>query len=185
MGLALIASLLLADLTPEQLAKVQHERDKALEEVKLKYGGKPSSELTQDERRDMIKDQREAESQVLEKNGVDAKEIARYEAKLSLDDRAATKAAKQQIEEKEKQQAAEKEKKAEPGEIPIQRGFNDANPVTLEEKTSNGAPVVEKGLPPEAQDDIAAAGGKSNNDEPLPEPAAPAKPAKGGKAKHK
>jgi hypothetical protein len=183
MGLALVATLLLADLTPEQLAKVQHERDKALLDVSKKYGGKPSSELTQDERREMIKDQREAESQVLEKNGVDPKEIARYEAKLSLDDRAATKAAKKELEEKEKREAAEKEKKNEPGEIPIQRGFNDANPVTLEEKQGNGAPVVEKGLPPEAQDDYNAASGGKSNDEPLPEPAA--KPAKSGKGKHK
>jgi hypothetical protein len=178
MSLALVASLLLAELSPEQLAKVQHERDKAMADVAKKYGGKQSSELSQDERREMIKEQRDAESRVLEKAGVDPKEIARYEARLSLDDRAATKAAKQQIEEKEKREAAEKEKKSEPQEIPIQRGFNDSNPVTLEEKTKDGAPVVEKGLPQDAQDDYNAAGAAANND-------APAEPAPKSKGKGK
>jgi hypothetical protein len=176
MSLVAVAALLLADLSPEQLAKVQHDRDKAMADVSKKYGDKKPSELSQDERRDMIKDQREAESRVLDENGVDPKEVARYEARLSLDDRAATKAAKQKIEEKEKRDAEEKEKKSKEGsgEIPIQRGFNDNNPVVLEEKQGNGAPVVEKGLPTEAQDDLNAA---QQGDAPAPE----SKPAKGGK----
>jgi hypothetical protein len=40
----------------------------------------------------------------------------------------------------------------------VQRGFSDSNPVTLEENNNpGGAPTVEKGLPPDAQDDQSAA----------------------------
>jgi hypothetical protein len=173
MSIIAVTALLLAELSPEQLAKVQHDRQKAMAEVSKKYGDKKPSELTQDERREMIHDQREAEDRVLEKNGVDRKEIARYEAKLSLDDRAATKAAKQQIEEKEKREADEKAKGGEKqggDNIPIQRGFSDTNPVTLEDKgNGSGGPVVERGLPQDAQDDYNAAGA-AKGDESAPEP---------------
>lgn len=185
MGLSLVAALLFAQVTPEQLAQVQVDREKAMAEVHKKYGDRQPSELSQDERREMIKDVREAEEKVLEKNGVDPKELARYEAKQSLDDRAATKAAKQQIEEKEKRDAEKKEKEeAERANQPIQvqKGFSDSNPVILEENQGNGAPTVEKGLPPEALDDQNAASGTDKADK-----ADAPRPTKsgGGKSKRK
>ena len=155
---ALLLALAADDLSPEKAAKVQKDREKAMADVAKKYGNKKSSELSQDERREMIRDQRAAETAVLDKNGVDPKEFARYEAKMSLNDRAATKAERERLDRKEQddKKAAEQQQSG-PREIQIQRGFDDNNPVTLEENNSGGGgtgqPVVEKGLPPEAQSD--------------------------------
>jgi hypothetical protein len=173
-----LALLLLAlgadDLNPEKAAKVQKDRDTAMADIAKKYGNKKSTELSQDDRREMIREQRAAENAVLEKNNVDPKEFARYEAKMSLSDRSATNNARALLDQKEVEAKKAAEQKAQQGngEIPIQRGFSDNNPVTLEEKTNaGGAPVVvEKGLPPDAQNDQAEAAGmgtgSSNFDEP-------------------
>jgi hypothetical protein len=187
MGLSLVAALLFGQITPEQLAQVQVDRDKAQAEVQKKYGDRQPSELSQDERRDMIQEQREAEDAVIAKSGLDPKELARYEAKLSLEDRAATKAAKQEIEDKEKREAAKKAKeeaeKVNPP-IQIQKGFNDKNPVILEDKQNTGSPTVEKGLPPDAVEDQNAASGTEKEKE-RGEAPKPAKPAKSSKSRRK
>jgi hypothetical protein len=168
--LALAALLLFAaDLTPEKAAKVQRDRDKALEQINKKYGNKKPSELTTDERREMIAEQRAAESAVLEQNGVEAKEMARYEAKMSLSDRAAAKAERERLDKQETE--AQKGDPDKPAEIQIQRGFSDSNPVTLEEKTG-GPPTVERGLPPDAIDDQNAAGARPADPAPAPAPKA-------------
>lgn len=157
---ALLLTLAADDLNPEKAAKIQKDRDKAMADVAKKYGNKKSSELSQDERREMIRDQREADSAVLDKHGVDAKDFARYEAKMSLQDRAATKAERERLDKKEQEDKKAKEQQSGPKEIVIQRGFSDSNPVTLEENQGQeGAPVVEKGLPPEAQQDQQEAAG--------------------------
>jgi len=54
----------------------------------------------------------------------------------------------------------------------VQRGFNDQNPVVLEEK-QGGTPTVEKGLPQDYADDQAQAG--------MTDSSSQAAPAKGGK----
>jgi hypothetical protein len=158
LALALALALLADELTPQKAAQVQHDREKALAAIAQKYGNKPSSELSQDERREMIRDQRAAEDAVLAKNGVDAKAMARYEATLSLSERAAEKNEKQRLEKKDaddKQAAEERERKSK--EVPIQRGFSEDNPVTVEQNGESGPPAVENGLPQEALDDQAAA----------------------------
>jgi hypothetical protein len=181
--LALILSLLAADdLTPAKAAQVQHDRDKAMADIDKKYGNKQPSELSQDERREMIRDQREAEDKVLEKHGVNAKDMARYEARMNLGERDAAKAELKKIEKKEEDdKKAAAEKANQPQEIQVQRGFSDSNPVVLEEKAQgNGPPVVEKGLPPDAIDDQNAASGGSYDDS-----AAPAAKSKSGGGKSK
>ena len=147
------------ELTPEKSAKIEREKTKALDAVDKKYGNKKPSELSNDERREVIRDHATAEREVLEKNGTSAAAYTRYTGHMNREDRAATKAADAKLEEKEKRAAAEKEKAAAAGpkEIPIQRGFNDSNPVVLEEKPG-AAPVVEKGLPQDYKDDQTAAG---------------------------
>src|SRR5438105_2637080 len=107
LALALCLTLAADDLNPEKAAKVQKDRDDAMADIAKKYGNKKSSELSQDERRDMIQEQRAAENAVMEKNGVDPKEMARYEAKMNLADRAATKAEREKLDQK-----VEEEKKA-------------------------------------------------------------------------
>jgi hypothetical protein len=95
---------------------------------------------------------------VLDKAGVDPKEYTKYIAKMNREDRAATKAAGEKLEQQEKEAAAKDAKKGGPKEIVVQKGFSDNNPVTMEEKDGDG-PTVEHGLPPEAANDQAEAGG--------------------------
>ncbi len=152
----LLVTLGADDLNPEKAAKIQKDRDTAMAEIAKKYGNKKSSELSQDERREMIREQRAAENSVLEKNNVDPKEYARYEARMSLSDRAATKDARAALDKKDAddKKAAEAKQQQGNGEVQVQRGFSDSNPVTLEENSNTGgAPIVEKGLPPDAQND--------------------------------
>lgn len=162
LALALLLTLAADELTPAKAAKVQKDRDQAMADIAKKYGNKKSSELTPDERRAMIQDQSAAETSVLEKNDVDAKDLARYEARMSKDDRAATKTERERLDKKEADDKKAAEAKAQAGtqEVQVQKGFSDSNPVMLEETNSgNGAPVVEKGLPQDAQDDQAQASG--------------------------
>lgn len=167
---ALLLALAADDLSPEKAAKVQKDRDKAMSDVAKKYGNKKSSELSQDERREMIRDQRAAETAVLDKNGVDPKEFARYEAKMSLNDRAATKAERERLDRKEQDDKKTADQQSAPKEIQIQRGFNENNPVMLEDnQAAGGQPVVEKGLPPEAQSDQSEASGAGTGPAPEPE----------------
>lgn len=162
-ALALLLTLAADDLSPEKAAKVQKDRDQAMADVQKKYGNKKSSELSSDERREMIRDQRAAEAGVLEKNNVDAKEFARYEAKMSLNDRAATKAERERLDRKEQDDKKAEAAKQQQGntEVQIQRGFNENNPVVLEENKGSGNVIVEKGLPAEAQQDQSEASGGS------------------------
>src|SRR4051794_35867187 len=168
------------DLTPDKTAKIERDKTKAMEDIDKKYGNKKSSELTSDERRAQIADRAAAEQQVFDKNGVTAKGYTAYTSKMNKEDRAATKAADAKLQAKEKADAeaaaaAKKQAAAGPKEIPVQRGFNDNNPVVLEEK-QGGEVVVEKGLPQDYQDDQSSAAGMNND--------APAAPA-AGKGKKK
>jgi hypothetical protein len=68
---------------------------------------------------------------------------------MNKDDRAQAKAADARLTAKEKAEADKKAAKAnQPKEIPIQRGFSNANPVDPEGK-QGGEPIVEKGISPE------------------------------------
>ena len=93
------------DLTPDQRAKLLNEQKKAAAAVEKKYGNKKPSELSPDERRAMAKEKAEAETQVLEKAGVDSKEFARSTMKMGRDEKADTDAAVKTLEAKEKEDA--------------------------------------------------------------------------------
>ena len=96
----LVAATAFADPpTPEQVAKIQHDVQKAQDEVDKKYQGR---QLSAEERKQQIKDRGAAEGTVLEKAGVDRKEYARASAKLSKDDRAAVESEKVKLEKKDK-----------------------------------------------------------------------------------
>jgi len=131
LALSLSPVALAGDISPDTAAKVTRERTKALEEVNQKYGNKKSSELSSEERRQMIKDQAEAVAKVLDKNGVDAKDFAHYEAKASKEDRAAAAASGKAMDQKEAddKKAADEKKKAKSVE------------------TSNGV-IIERGIDP-------------------------------------
>ena len=147
-----LATLLLAvpplagNLDPQKVAKIQREQKQAMDEVDKQHGNKKASEMSSVERKEVIRAQADAQRAVLEKNGVEAKDLARYTAKMSRSERAQAQAADKELEKKEtadKVAAAQK-----PAEIKIQRGFSNKAPVELEAK-DEAPPVVEHGLPAE------------------------------------
>lgn len=183
----LVVLLLGADpLPPDQAAAIALDQKAAQAEVQKKYGNKPASELTNAERAQMIRDQAAAEQKVLEKHGVDAKTWAREQMERSPQQAADAKAREQALAD-QRQKDAEAKARAAAGdqEVQVQRGFSDANPVTMEEKKGDGV-SVEEGLPSDAAADQAEAAGDSSADlaaaPDVSEKPAPAKASK-GKAK--
>ncbi len=149
------------ELTPEKAAKIDRDTDKALKAVDQKFGNKKSSELTGDERKQVIAERAAAEREVLARHNVEARAYTQYTARQSKAERAATKLAGEALEAKEKAAEADKAKESQaapaPKEIPIQRGGAGKDPIIMEEK-EGAPPIVEKGLPQEAKDDQTAAG---------------------------
>lgn len=139
-----VPGLVLAeDLTPEQLARIRRDEKAAEARVNAAHGNKKPSEMTNAERRQMIREQQDAIQEVMDKNGVSRKDYARQTARMGPKQNAEVEAAEKELEAKEKAAAA---KAQEPGEIQIQQGFSDENPVTLEEQEGS-LPTVEHGLP--------------------------------------
>ncbi len=118
-----------AELTPELAAKIQLEQKRALEKVSQAHGNKKPSEMSKDERRQVIQEEAAAQQAVLDKYGVSAKDYARYGAKQSRRERAATQAAEEALEQKERDEKSAPKKT---DEVEIQRGFDEKNPVELE-----------------------------------------------------
>ncbi len=166
------------DLDPKKAALIEHDQQKAYDEIDKKHGNKKPSELSSDERREIIHERAAAEQAVFDKQQVSPKDYTQYTAKMGLDDRAEMKDAAKQL--KEKDEAAAQKKEEPQKEIPIQHGFNDANPVVMDEK-AGAPPMVEHGLPQDAADDQAAAQGLTDSSAEK-RPAEPPHKAKGGKA---
>jgi hypothetical protein len=168
---SLLASTLAADaIPPDKAAAIERDQEKAQATVNAKYGDRKQSDLSPDERRAMMKESAEAEEKVFEKHGITAKDWAVNGVARSRGDQSQVAATKKDLADKEKAakeaekaQKAAAEKPKTPGEIPVQRGFSDSNPVVVEE-AKGGVPVVEKGLPAEAIADQEAASGGSGKD---------------------
>lgn len=131
-ALALVCTLAtlsaLADVAPEEAAKIQREQAKAREAVMEKYKGK--DKLSAAELRQQSKDLAEADKAVLQAHGVAAGDWVKATAKMSADDRAKVDAAKKQMT-AEEEAAAKKasDKKTAPGkggDIVIEKG-SDTN----------------------------------------------------------
>jgi hypothetical protein len=156
------------DLSPDTAASVDHDRKKAYEKIDEAHGNKPLKDMSQEERRDYYRERTRAQKDVLEKHGLDDKAYSRYESRLSNQEREDKKAAGERLEKKEKDDADKRAstKKTEENKEPvIQRGFSDHNPVEVESRTnSDGAPVVEKGLPPGEGDESAGKGRSTKSD---------------------
>lgn len=93
------AAAFAAPPSAEEMAKLQHDIQKAQSDSDKKYQGR---ELSPEEKKQQIKDRGAAENAVLEKAGVDRKEFARASAKLSKDDRAAVENEKAKLEKSDK-----------------------------------------------------------------------------------
>jgi hypothetical protein len=138
---------LAGELTPEQLARIRRAEKAAVDKVNAAHGNKKSSELSAAERREMIREQQEAVQKVMDEHGVTAKDYARQSARMGPKKNEQVAAAEKALEEKEKAAGAAKPPKdKEPGEIQVQEGFDEENPVMLEQE-EGAAPVVEHGLP--------------------------------------
>ncbi|MFL5357237.1 hypothetical protein [Archangium sp.] len=131
-------------LTPEQLARVRRDEKAAEAKVQAAHGNKKPSELSAAERRQMIQEQQDAIQEVMDKNGVSRKDYARQTARMGPKGNAEVAAAEKALEAKDK--AAKGTQEQGSGEIQIQNGFSEANPVTLEEQ-EGAPPTVEEGLP--------------------------------------
>lgn len=128
-ALVLSSSLAFADeLSPNQAATIERERKAALDEVNKKFGNKKPSELSNDERRQLISEQQQAVNKVYEKNGVTAKEFSKYEATASGSQRQAAKASGEAM---DKEAKAADEKKA-AAEKPSKNGTTVENGVIIE-----------------------------------------------------
>jgi hypothetical protein len=140
------------------------------------------TELTREERAQMIRDLNAAETKVLEKYGVSQREWARSSINRSRDQAEAVKQAAHAQEAREKADAekAAAAKKDEGREIVVQKGFSDESPVVLEEK-EGAQPVVEQGLPKDYESDQAAASEQDSLEKSADSPAPKATGAKSGK----
>lgn len=158
-------------LTPEQIASIRRDEKAAEAKVQAAHGNKKSSELSAAERRQMIQEQQDAVQEVMDKHGVSRKDYARQTARMGPKQNEEVATAEKAQEAKDK---AAKDAQAQEGsgEIQIQNGFSDENPVTLEEQ-EGAPPTVEEGLPAGEE---GLAGGAPGMTEDAPSPAA-SKPA--------
>ena len=144
-GLVLATSSLhAAELTPEKVAQIRRESEAEMKRIDAAYGNRPSSEMTNEERRAQIAARAEAEARILEKHGVDARTYTHYTLRMNAEERARVEAAEKALAAKEKAEAEKKKAAEGTGEIPIQQGFGENNPVDLEE-TPDAPPKVEYG----------------------------------------
>lgn len=166
-------------LTPEQIANIQRDEKAAEAKVQAAHGNKKSSELSAAERRQMIHEQQDAIQGVMDKHGVSRKDYARQTARMGPKGNAAVAEAEKSLEAKDKAAKAAQEQGT--GEIQVQNGFSEENPVTLEEE-AGAPPVVEEGLPVGEEGTAEAAPGMSEGDpgpaamnEPLPTKSKPSR----------
>jgi hypothetical protein len=142
-----VPGLSLADeeLDPEKVARIRRDEAAARAKVDAAHGNKKPSEMDNEERGQVIQEQKDASAGVLKKHGVTAKEYATYTAKMSREDTKAVAAAEARLEAEEKaKKDAEGKKQGEPQEVVIQQGISDKNPVMMEGDAS-GEPLIEQG----------------------------------------
>lgn len=173
---ALVLTFATGALTPEKAAEIQRDQDKAMAKIDAKFGNKKPSELTPDEKREIVKARADAEKESLDKAGVSAKEWARYTGTMDRAETKEMKDAQKAIEKREEDLAAQKKAEGNgPQEIPIQRGFSDDDPVVMMEK-EGAAPRVDGNIPLSEQDDAQQGSEAAEKETELT-------PAKGGKKK--
>lgn len=117
--LAAVTTLSFAeDVSVDQLAKIQAEQDAAMKKIAEQHGNRSLGQMDNSERKQLFEEQNAATRDVLQSNGVSAKDYTRAKAKLGREDRAAVDAQAQHLSEKKPAAAAPEAKK----EIPIEYG---------------------------------------------------------------
>jgi hypothetical protein len=116
-------------LSAQELAKVTREMAKAADAVAKKYGNK--KDLSPDDLREMLNEQAAAQKAVLERNNLDAKDVARATAKNGK----AVDAEAKVLEAKEKEAEAAKKTTAAPATAPAAGATDsDANEAAAMDK---------------------------------------------------
>lgn len=142
------------ELDPEKVAKIRLAEQEAMDKIAKEHGNRLPGEMDNAERRRVIEKQQAAAQEVLAKHGVSTKEWAVYTARMSREEQAQSESAQKRLvaeakaREKEKAERAAAAKKESAGEIQVQQGFDEANPVELE-ATKDAPPEVERGTPAE------------------------------------
>lgn len=147
-------------LTPEKVAAIQRDEAAAQAKVNEEHGNRKPSEMSNAERGQAIRDQQKESAKVMEKHGVSAKEFANFTARMTPEDNQRAANESKRLDDKAKaDKEAEAKKRKGDGEVHIQQGFSDADPVELESAdgaepsvdvdsnldSSAGAPVVDIG----------------------------------------
>lgn len=102
-ALTLTQAALAEDLDPVEAAKIEREQKAAEAKVNKAHGDKQESEMSPDERRQVVDEQSKADLEVLQKHGVSDKEYSRYVAKESPEQREQHKAASKALEKQEQE----------------------------------------------------------------------------------
>src|SRR5437773_183515 len=82
---AIFALAARADMDPGKAAQIDKEREAAYADIAKQHGGKKSTEMDNDERKQVIEEQKAAQKDILDKNGTDEKEYAHYTARMNKD----------------------------------------------------------------------------------------------------
>lgn len=98
--------------TPPEIAQIQHDQQAAEDKVNAEHGNRAPSEMSPEERRQVIQETAAADQKVLDDHKVDLKDYARTTAKLSLDQRQQVEDARKALDEKDRAAKQEAEKKA-------------------------------------------------------------------------
>ncbi|QAT84171.1 hypothetical protein EJ065_2599 [Corallococcus coralloides] len=147
-------------LTPEKVAAIQRDEAAAQAKVNEEFGNRKPSEMSNAERGQSIRAQQKEGAKVMEKHGVSAKEFATFTARMTPEDNQRVANEAKRLEDKAKaEKEAEAKKRKGDGEVHIQQGFSDSDPVELESAdgaepsvdvdgsldSTAGAPTVEIG----------------------------------------
>jgi hypothetical protein len=138
-----------SELSPEAVARIQRDEKAALARVEAAYGNRPPSQLSQEERRQVVREQQAALEEVYARHQVSSKAFARHTARLGREEREQVDAAHRELEERERT-ARQAPPEAPEQEPTIQRGISESSPVELE-VAPDAPPVVEQGLPAEGE----------------------------------
>jgi len=145
--------------TEDTAAKIQFEIDRAKAEVDKKYEGRTEKELTPEERIEKARDENDAASAVLEKNGTDAKSFTYLRAKMGGgEDHEAVKSgqadkdfSKMVKDLKKKDEEAKSKKPEEPAPIVVEKGPIVENEIAPEDEVEVGGAAKSSPKPPSSK----------------------------------
>lgn len=134
---------------PEEVGEITAEIEDRQRAVRTTYGNRAAREMEPEERRELQKALDRARDEILEKHPTTARDYDVSRAKQSREDRTRSEAARQGWFDKKKKaedgaQQAETTRLEKEPEVRVQRGFDDKNPVILDE-----SPAPERETAPE------------------------------------